>query len=484
MRNEPEGSRIPGREFDERDREKITQGVSLLIGDPKKAIWKLSGPMIVAMIISATYNVVNAAWVSGLGSDALAAVGFVTPLFMIVMGLSIGLGAGASSALSRRIGARDKRGADNATMHAMLVMIIVSAVSTLALLRFSEPLLVLMGAGDSLGLAQEYGRIVFLGGILVAFTNMAYAILRGEGDAKRTMYAMAGGSAVNAALDPILIYWADMGIAGAAWGMIISLLLVSAVLCYWLFVKKDTYVSFSRAAFSPSLDLMKDILAVGIPASLEFLLYSIDAIIINGMLVRVSGTDAVAVYTAGWRVIMMALVPLIAIGTSEISVAGAAIGSRKYANLSVIHNYSTRLGVIIGVATAAVTLIFAQQITSFFTYTPESAALAPTMIAFMQVMCLFYPFVSPGIMSACLFQGAGKGLTSLFLNMLRDVVLITMMAFVLGVVLGLGEKGIWWGIVFGNVVGGVLSFLWARMYISRMKERNGATICLKNLICI
>jgi Na+-driven multidrug efflux pump len=160
-------------------------------------------------------------------------------------------------------------------------------------------------------------------------------------------------------------------------------------------------------------------------------------------------------------------------------VAGAAIGSRKYANLSVIHNYSTRLGVIIGVATAAVTLIFAQQITSFFTYTPESAALAPTMIAFMQVMCLFYPFVSPGIMSACLFQGAGKGLTSLFLNMLRDVVLITMMAFVLRVVLGRGEQGIWWGIVFGNVVGGVLSFLWARMYISRMKERNGATIVLK-----
>jgi Na+-driven multidrug efflux pump len=101
------------------------------------------------------------------------------------------------------------------------------------------------------------------------------------------------------------------------------------------------------------------------------------------------------------------------------------------------------------------------------------------MIAFMQVMCLFYPFVSPGIMSACLFQGAGKGLTSLFLNMLRDVVLITMMAFVLRVVLGRGEQGIWWGIVFGNVVGGVLSFLWARMYISRMKERNGATIVLK-----
>ena len=470
--NEKNGSQIPGQVFDERDQEKITQGVSLLIGDPKKAIVKLSGPMIVAMIISATYNVVNAAWVSGLGSNALAAVGFVTPIFMVVMGLSIGLGAGASSAISRRIGARDKGGADNATMHAMLLVIIVSVVSTLVLLRFSEPLLVLMGAGDALGLALEYGRIVFLGSVLVVFINMAFAILRGEGDARRTMYAMAGGSLINAVLDPILIYWAGMGIVGAAWGMIISMLLVSAILSYWLFVKKDTYVSFSREGFAPSMDMMKDILAVGIPASLEFLLYSIDAIIINGMLVRVSGTDAVAVYTVGWRVIMMALVPLIAIGTAEISVAGAAIGSRRYGNLSIIHNYSTKLGVIIGVATALVTLVFARQIAMFFTYTPESAALAPTMIAFMQVMCLFYPFVSPGIMSASLFQGAGKGLTSLLLNMLRDVVLITLMAFVLGVVLGLGERGIWWGIVFGNIMGGLISYLWARMYISRMKGRN------------
>lgn len=472
MTNEMNGNEIPGRVFDERDQEKITRGVSLLIGDPKKAILKLSGPMIVAMIISATYNVVNAAWVSGLGSDALAAVGFVTPIYMIVMGLSIGLGAGASSAISRRIGARDKSGADNTTMHAMLLMVIVSVISTIALFRFSEPLLLAMGAGDALDLAVEYGRIVFLGSVLVVFINMAFAILRGEGDAKRTMYAMAGGSLINAVLDPILIYWAGMGIVGAAWGMVISMLLVSAILSYWLFIKRDTYVSFSWKAFEPSLDLMKDILAVGIPASLEFLLYSIDAIIINSMLVRVSGTDAVAVYTAGWRIIMMALVPLIAIGTAEISVAGAAIGSRRYGNLSIIHNYSTKLGVVIGVATAFVTLVFTRQIAMFFTYTPESAALAPTMIAFMQVMCLFYPFVSPGIMSSCLFQGAGKGLTSLFLNMLRDVILITMMAFVLGVVLGLGEQGIWWGIVFGNIMGGLISFLWARLYISRIKERD------------
>ncbi len=458
---------------EEEAQKEITRGVSLLIGEPKKALLKLSGPMIVAMLILAAYNLVNAIWVAGLGSDALAAVGFVSPIFMVVIGLSNGLGAGVSSSISRRIGAKDKRGADNTTMHALLLVLMVSMILTAVLLLTLEPLLSAMGAGSSLGLAMEYGNIVFSGSIFMVFTNIAYAILRGEGDTKRTMYAMGAGSLINAVLDPILIYWAGMGIAGAAWGTVISLLIVAMVQIYWLIVKKDTYVSLSRNAFVPSRKVMSDILKVGIPASVEFLLYSIDAIIINSMLVRVSGTDAVAVYTAGWRVIMMATIPLIAIATAEISVAGAAIGARRYGNLPVIHNYSTKLGFAIGTVTALITGIFAPQITMFFTYTPESAHLAGTMVAFMHVMCLFYPFMSPGIMSASLFQGAGKGLTSLLLNVLRDVVLITMVAFILGMVLGLGQEGIWWGIVFGNIAGSLLSYLWARLYITRLMKVKG-----------
>jgi Na+-driven multidrug efflux pump len=97
------------------------------------------------------------------------------------------------------------------------------------------------------------------------------------------------------------------------------------------------------------------------------------------------------------------------------------------------------------------------------------------MVAFMHVMCLFYPFVSPGIMSVSLFQGAGKGLTSLGLNAMRDVVLITMMSFVLGIILGLGEEGIWWGIVFGNISGSLLSYLWAKLYISRVIKVKGCS---------
>jgi putative MATE family efflux protein len=455
--------------------EDITRGVSLLIGEPKKAVLKLSGPMIVALMIQAAYSLVNAVWVAGLGPTALAAVGFVSPIFMVVIGISNGLGAGVSSAISRRIGAGDKAGADATAAHAIVLVIAVSALLTASLLGLAGPILVAMGAGSTLDLALEYGNIVFAGSILAVFSAMAFAILRGEGDTKRTMYAMAAGSIVNAVLDPVLIYWAGLGVAGAAWGTVFSMLLVSLVQLYWMFIKKDTYVSISRRGFCLCRNIMADILSVGIPASIEFLFYSIDAVIINAMLVRVSGTDAVAVYTAGWRVIFVALVPLIAIATAEISVAGAAFGARRYDSLSVIHSYSTKLGLAIGAATAIVTGLLAPQITALFTFSADSAHLAPALVAFMHAMCLFYPFVSPGIMSASFFQGAGKGLTSLFLNLLRDVILVTMMAFVLGMVLGFGEHGIWWGIVFGNISGSLLSYLWARLYINRlMKDRKAA----------
>ncbi|HEX3001744.1 MAG TPA: MATE family efflux transporter [Methanoregula sp.] len=294
----------------------MKEGIALLMGDPKKAIIKLSGPMIIAMLLMSTYNIVNAIWVAGLGSDALAAVGFITPLFMVLIGIGSGLGAGTASVISRRIGAKDKVGADNAAIHAIILTLVFSVVLTVPLILLTGPIVTLFGAGETTPLAVAYGQVVFLGMVLILFTNIAYAILRAEGDAKRAMYVMGASSVLNMVLDPLLIYTAGMGIAGAAWGMIISLLLVSGVLLYWFFVKKDTYVTLAWKDFTWDKRTLKDILGVGLPASSEFFLMSIIAIFINGLLVLTAGTDAVAIYTAGWRVVFFAIIPLVGISTS------------------------------------------------------------------------------------------------------------------------------------------------------------------------
>ncbi|MCK9579960.1 MAG: MATE family efflux transporter [Methanoregula sp.] len=445
-----------------------TAGIALLMGDPKKAIIKLSGPMIAAMLLMSTYNIVNAIWVAGLGSDALAAVGFVTPLFMILIGLSNGLGAGAASLISRRIGAKDKVGADNAAVHALLFVVVLSAVLTVPLMILTDPIVTLFGAGDTAGLATEYGQIIFLGMALLLFTNVAYAILRAEGDAKRAMYVMGASSILNIILDPLLIYGAGMGIAGAAWGMIVSLVMTSCILLYWFFIKKDTYVTISYKTFSWDWKTVRDILGVGLPASVEFFLMSAIAIFINGLLVATAGTDAVAVYTAGWRVVFFAIIPMVAISTAVISVAGAAYGARKFERIRTTHTFSITLGIAIALVVSALTYIFARQIAVIFTYSPESAHLAPEIAAFLAVMCFFYPFIPPGVMSGAVFQATGRGMASLIMTVLRNLVFIAVFAYLFGIVLGYGEHGIWWGIVAGDICGGTVAFVWARYYISRL----------------
>ncbi len=447
-----------------------TEGVTLITGDPKRAIIKLSGPMIVSMILMTLYNLVNAIWVAGLGGDALAAVGFVTPLFMILIGLSNGLGAGAGSAIARYIGADNKTCANNAAMHTLILTVVISIVLTVLLLVFLKPILMLLGAGSTIDLAVQFGQVTFGGTILMLFTGAAYGVLRAEGDAKRTMYAMAVSSVLNMILDPVLIYWAGWGISGAAWGTVISMALVSVVILYWFFVKKDTYVSFSFKDFVPDRKVTKNILNVGLPASAEFFAMSVVAGVLNGILVIVAGTDAVAVYSAGWRVVMMATMPIIAIGTATITVAGVSYGSRRYKNISIAHKYSIKVGLIIAAITSVLTFIFAPYIAMIFAYTPQSAPLAPTIAAFLQVMCFFYIFMPPGVMSGSVFQGVGKGMTSLTLTLLRNLAFIVVFAYILAITFGLGQQGVWWGIVAGDIAGSAVAYTWAHTYISRLRR--------------
>jgi putative MATE family efflux protein len=201
----------------------VTSGMRTLMGDPKKAILKLGVPMMLAMSVQTVYNLVDTFWVSGLGADALAAIGFVFPFFMSMIALSTGLGLGGGSAISRKLGAKDKKAADNVAAHSMVLMLVLTLMVSVPLFIFAKPIFLAAGAGKTIGLSMDYGRIVFAGGILIFFINVASAMLRSEGDAKRAMYAMVLGAVLNIVLDPLFIYTFGLGIKGAAWATVLSL---------------------------------------------------------------------------------------------------------------------------------------------------------------------------------------------------------------------------------------------------------------------
>ena len=174
-----------------------TTGVKTLLGDPKKAIVKLSIPMIVAMSVQTIYSLIDTYWVSGLGADALAAMGFVFPFFFISMALSNGIGIGGGAAISRRIGAQDKVGADNAAVHTIIITVLLSIVFTIPFYIFAPQLFTLAGAGKTTELAVAFARVIFLGSIVIFFSSVANAILRSEGDSKRAMKAMLLSAVLN-----------------------------------------------------------------------------------------------------------------------------------------------------------------------------------------------------------------------------------------------------------------------------------------------
>ncbi len=460
-----------------------TKGVDTLIGDPKKAIIKLSIPMIIAMSVQTIYNFADALWVSGFGANiftsaniaetgvnALAAIGFVFPFFMMAISLSTGLGVGSGSAISRRIGAKDKKGADNVAIHSIILAILLAVVYTIIFLPLSDTIFSGIGAGPAKDMAVSYGQVIFAGSFIVFFINVATAILRGEGDANRAMYAIMLGTILNIFLDPIFIYTFGLGITGAAYATVLSMAISGLLLVYWLFFRKDTYVSFHFKDFKFKKDISFDILKVGFPASIQQFSMSLTMVILTWLITIIDTTTGVAVYTTGWRVVMLAILPLLGMATAVISVTGAAYGAKSYEKLKTSYFYAIKFGLFIEIILAVIIFILAPQISSIFTTAEGANIISGDLEEFIKISCLFYPGAALGIFSSAMFQGTGKGIYSLIATLLRTIIFTIMFVLIFTFVLELGLVGIWWGLVLANLIGSIISFSWGKIFIEKTKQ--------------
>ena len=443
-----------------------TKGVKTLLGNPKKAIIKLATPMIIAMSVTTLYNLVDAIWVSGLGPDALAAVGFVFPFMFMAMALANGLGIGGGSSISRKIGAKDKKGADSVAVHTLILMLIIAIFFTLPIFFFADEIFSLIGAGQTTPLAAEYARIISTGATVIFFSFIANAILRAEGDAKRAMFAMALGGILNIVLDPIFIYSFGLGVAGAAFATVLSMSVSSILLFYWLFLKKNTYLTFVFRKFQFRKEIIKDIFKVTIPASFQQLSMSVMMLMMTILVVGVGGTDGVAVFSAGWRIATIAIMPLLGIATAVVTVTGATYGAKEYKKLNAAYMYALKLGTIVEIGIAVATFVLAPVITLAFTQSKDASRIADDLTTFLRIICVFYPGVAFGMLSSSTFQGVGKGVNALVVSILRTIILIVPLAWILSSILGL--PGAWWGLVAGALIGSFVAFLWAKLYIRKL----------------
>lgn len=445
-----------------------TNSVDIMLQNPKKALIRMSIPLIISLLITSFYNLIDAFWVSGLGADALAGVGFFTPIFMILVGFGNGLGSGAAFALSKYLGEDNKPKADNASVHSIIIDIIVSLTMTVLLLVSLNPILNAMGAGQTIGYATDYGVIIILGSVFIIFSNALYGIFRGEGDTTRPMYAMIASAVLNMILDPIFIYTLNLGVKGAALATIISSIFVILILLYWFYIKKDTYLKPNIANFQFKRDISKDIVKVGIPASIQLLNNAFFAAVFSALLAFVGSTDSVAVYSTGWRIVTIGTTPLLAIGTALISVIAANYGAQKYGNIQIAHRYAMKVSIVIACIVAVLTNVFAGDIASVFSSSGSSVRIASELTGFLSWIVIYYPTMAVGVASTYVFQGIGKGITAMFQTIMRETGFTIFFAVLLAVVLGYGVWGAWMGIVLGEVVSNNITMVWADLQIKRL----------------
>jgi putative MATE family efflux protein len=389
---------------------------------------------------------------------------------MVLIGLGNGIGAGANSLIARNIGAKNYEQANNAGLHAILLSIIVSVIFTILIEGFMVPILEFMGAGNTIQYAMDYSYIIFGFLFVFVYSGVASAIFRSEGDMRRATIAIAVTAVLNIILDPIFIYALNLGISGAAWATVISASMSCIIMSYWIWGKKDLYLDLSLKNFSYSSRIMIDTLQVAIPSTLENIVFSALAIIINSMLVLADGTTAVAVYTASMRIVQMCMIPLLGLGTAVLTVSGVAYGAHNYHNLKTAHSYSIKVGFAISIALGIIMYVFSSQIASIFAYTAASASMAPQIAAALSVLTLFVLAIPHGMMSSMMFQGVGKGTYSLIITLLRSLILESVFAYVFCFVFGWGVTGIYAGVVFGCFVGGTLGYIWAKFFIRKFKQ--------------
>ncbi|AIZ56232.1 multidrug resistance protein MdtK [Candidatus Methanoplasma termitum] len=455
----------------------MTKDVEVLLGNPKKAILAMAIPTTIALVAQSVTNLTDAMWVSGLGTDALAAVGIVFPLFFIMVGIGQGIGIGAAAAISKRIGADNKADADRTAAQAVAYMIVASVIVTIVLLIFLEPILRFLGTGASEETIQQclrFARPMVMFTIVFLAVGVMSNVIRSEGAAKRSMYVVIMVAVINLIIEPFFIYDYGLGwgMTGASLATIVAEAAGIMVIIYWYIIKKDLFLKFRFRGFRFDRLIAKDIFSVGIPAAFQMIVISLVSIFMLRILLMAGGDDGVAIYSSDWRIISILTIPVMGIAMGIVPVCAAALGAERYDKIKDAYNYALKISISLMVVVMIITIIFAPQMNMAFTYSADTEHLRGGMTDFLRIAALFLPFFAMGNCAESLFQSLGMGVRSLTSTIFRNFLMIPLCYA--AAVLTSGLTYIWWGASFAEIIASGLVLIWS-FYVLRgfIRRRSG-----------
>ncbi|CAA6678035.1 MULTISPECIES: MATE family efflux transporter [unclassified Lentimonas] len=433
----------------------------LLTGDVKKRLFWLTLPTIAGTFAIMVFNLTDTWFVSRLGTEELAAMGFTFPVIMIVGSLAIGFSTGAGSITSRALGA-GQRALARRTISDGLVLTIFGTilVSILGLLTVT-PLFSMLGAeGHVLELVSGYMNIWFFGAVFAILPPVSDGCLRAAGDMVRPVFVMICCAILNVVLDPILIFgWGPIpafGINGAAIATVIARA-VGACASLLILHYKYRLIDWQWPQLKPLLHSWKTIILLGIPAALTQALTPVAQGYYIRLAASVGGVQAVAAMATGTRIESIVFMISMSYSMAIIPFVGHNYGANAHDRVQETRRISNRLAFIYAGITFLLLIPSARWISSWFSSDPVVIQMSVTYLLFA---ALGHSGLHLCTWSSQLLNVMGKPKPVLLINLSR-VFLFIMPLTLLGIYL-FGFTGLVGGLALANLLGGALAFFITR----------------------
>ena len=452
-------------------------------GPIRKHLLQMAIPMSTGMFFNTMFNVVDTFFAGQLGTPSLAGMSASFSVFFILTAISSGIGTGLAALLSNAIGRRDEEQARLLRINGLVLAFLLGVILTVLGVLFSPQLLYLLGARDeALAEGSRYVRGIYAGSVFFAVNSSLNAFLTSQGLTKPYRNFLILGFFLNLILDPLFIYgWLGlpkMGTMGVAMATVV-IQVVGSVYLFWK-VRSILGITYSfKALKALSLPRQFEILAQGVPASLNMLTIAIGIFVINYYVYRFGSDASTAGYGAAMRVEQLVLLPAIGLNAATLTLVGQNHGAGKPERVR--ESFCTAIKIGLAIMTAGMIIIYplAPFLIGLFNNDPQVIFEGARYLRIEFIAFNGYIIIN---ISLSLLQGLKKPHYAIWLGLYRQLAMPLILFNLLGQTLGLGLPGIWWGIVITVWTGALGSWIIANRELKKITGTAAEAIATKSIL--
>lgn len=429
-----------------------------------KLIFTMSLPTMFSMLIQALYNVVDSIFVARVGDNALTAVSLAFPLQMLLIAVGIGSAVGVNSLISRLLGQGEKKQASDVAAHGIIIAFAAWVIFLLLGLFAMKPFFgMYTDVEEILNYGVDYGSVVLIFSFGFAFEVMIEKELQATGNMLFPMLFQLVGAVTNLILDPLFIFgigpFPRLEVKGAAVATVIGQIasMIFAV-CVMFIGKHEIHISFK--GFRLRAYYLKNIFAVGVPAMIMQSISSFMVLALNGILISLSQA-AVSVLGIYYKLQSFVFMPVFGLNQGVMPIIGYNYGARNRKRLLSAMKWALCIATVIMTVGTIVFMAAPKQLLMLFSDSQDILDIGVT--ALRTISLCFIP-AGMSIIFSTVFQAVGKGLSSLLISVLRQLVFILPIAYVLS---KFGVDYVWAAFPIAEV----FSFIFAAVLIVRLKNK-------------